>query len=204
MTIADLLTHHGHKKPRWVDVDGRMLFSAPAATSGALALKPHTFHSGEDPVDSPDPGVARSLTAANLPWWSNPDDLEPHRAAMAAHFPGFTYFEPDEDRGPAWIGVLDSGRGRFRIGVVLRRDRGLPFVTVLNTKIGKNTRYGWTSPSHAYISGNPCIADQDDWNPDEDMVATAVAWTAHWLAAYTEWRITNRWPIEGFHPNVAA
>jgi hypothetical protein len=196
MTIADLLTHHGHKKPRWVDVGGRVVFGAPAvATSGALAMKPHTFHGGEDPVES---------IQSDSPWWTDPENLKRHTDAMTAHFPGFIFLEPEDGNTPAWAGELDTGRGRFQVLVMTRADRGLPWVSILGPKIGMNTRFGWKMPPHTFVSGRPCIADQDDWNPDEDTVATAVAWTAHWLAAYTEWRIIKRWPIEGFQPNVAA
>ncbi len=194
MTIADLLTHHGHKRPRWVDIDGRMVFSAPAIASSALAVKPHTFHGGEDPVED----------NVDTVWWDDDASLKVHLDAMSTHFPGFIYLEPEDGNSPAWTGTLDTGRGRFRVLVMTRHDRGLPSVVILGPKIGKNTRRGWTMPPHVYLSGRPCIADQDDWNPDEDTVATAVAWLAHWLAAYTEWRFTNRWPIEGFLPDAVA
>lgn len=194
MTIADLLTHHGHKRPRWVDVDGRMVFGTPAVSSSALAVKPHTFHGGDDPEE------VEAATA----WWHDSAKLDAHLQAMGTHFPGFTYLAPEEGHTPSWTGTIDTGRGRFRIIAITRRDRGLPYVAILGPKIGKNTRYGWTMPPHTYLSGRPCIASQDDWNGEEDTVATAVAWTAHWLAAYTEWRITNRWPVEGFQPDAVA
>lgn len=196
MTIADLLTHHGHARPRWVNVDGRVVFGAPAtASSAALAMKPHTFHGGDDPVETEDRGD---------PWWAESAMLERHLEAMTTHFPGFEYLEPEEGHTPAWTGELDTGRGRFRVLVMTRRDRGLPFVAILGPKIGKNTRRGWTMPPHTFVSGSPCIADQSDWDTDDDTVATAVAWTAHWLAAYTEWRMIGRWPIGGFQPDAAA
>ena len=37
----------------------------------------------------------------------------------------------------------------------------------------------------------------DDWNADEHDAVTVVAWAAHWLAAYSEWRFTSKWPSEG-------
>lgn len=196
MTIADLLTHHGHARPRWVDVGGRVVFGASAASvPGALAMKPHTFHGGEDPLEASEPDSA---------WWTDADNMKRHTDAMAAHFPGFIFLEPEDGSTPAWVGELDTGRGRFQVLVMTRADGGLPWVRILRPKIGKNTRHGWTMPPHMFLSGRPCIADQDDWSCDEDTVATAVAWTAHWLAAYTEWRIINRWPIEGFQPDAAA
>jgi hypothetical protein len=45
------------------------------------------------------------------------------------------------------------------------------------------------------------VADTSDWDPQVHTTATAIAWAAHWFAAYTGWRIAGGpWPTEGYRP----
>jgi hypothetical protein len=102
------------------------------------------------------------------------------------------------------VGDIDTGRGKFKVVVVLRRDQGLPFVRLFGgPRLGVNAGRRWMPSPHLYLNGNLCVADSADWNQDEHTAATVVAWTAHWLAAYTEWRITRRWPVQGVQSRVA-
>lgn len=151
------------------------------------AVAPHQFHGdGPEPEDE----------VASVDWWDDQAQLQRHVDALSASFPGFRRL--DGDHPPIWYGDLDTGRGKFTVALALRSDRGLPFVRVIKGgKLGiPNGRRVFNSP-HLYLNGALCIADQSDWDPDVHTVATAVAWTAHWLAAFTEWRITRRWPVEG-------
>lgn len=197
MTIAALLSHHGIEVPRYVTVDGQVVFddvsvrtSGPThATLGAVTPVPrHTFHGGgEEPGDD-----------VHLPaWWEVDDRLARHVSAMRECFPNFVYLEPEGDQAPCWAGPINTGRGTFRIAIFLRRDGGLPTVARFGAKLGRNSGRRWVASPHLFLNGNLCIAAQDDWQVDARTAATATAWAAHWLAAYTEWRITGRWPVAG-------
>lgn len=115
---------------------------------------------------------------------------------MTARFPKFVQFGEDGDY--AYGGEPNSGRGRFKVLVVPHIDRSLPSVIPMHKGLGRPTGRKLQRPPHLYTSGTLCIAATTDWNPDEHTMATAVAWAAHWFAAYTEWRITGRWPTDGF------
>lgn len=197
MTIAALLRHHGINVPRWVTVDGQIIFD-DVTTSSSTSIHPtygavtpvsnHTFHGGEDePTDD----------ASNSPWWENDDQLTRHRSAMESAFPTWSYVPASDDRGPSWVGPLDTGRGKFWVAIWTRHDQGLPRVAVLGPKLGVNAGRRWIPAPHLYLNGSLCVASTDDWQPAEHTVATVVTWAAHWLAAYTEWRMTRRWPVEG-------
>lgn len=204
MSIASLLSDFGISVPRFVTVNGQIVFDGVSQTSSGgfshdtlgsvTPVATHTFHGGTEPPDE---------SAAD--WWDEPDQIEKHIRAMERSFPGFAYLPAEGDVRPCWSGVIDTGRGRFRIAVALRRDRGLPTVRVLSGgRLGVNVGRQWKASSHLYAGGNLCVAGQDDWNPDEHTAATATAWAAHWLAAYTEWRMNSqRWPVEGAHSSVA-
>lgn len=194
MTIPALLKHHGVDVPRYVTVDGRIVFdevnvAATGATHpvhGPLSLvAPHTFHGGVEL-----PSVARDDT------WCEGALLR-HKNAMGVAFPGFTFASPVGNQPPAWFGLINTGRGRFKVGVFLRRDAGIPSIRVFGPRLGAYSSGRWIESPHLYLNGNLCVADQSDWNPKEHTVATATAWAAHWLAAYTEWRMSRRWPVEG-------
>lgn len=195
MTIAQLLSHHGHKAPRWVDVDGQVVFDASAAAKPLTAMAPHTFHGGDDPEDVGD--------SASGSWWSHEAEMARHVDSVSESFSGFHYLPAEDDAPPAFGGLINTGRGTFKVLVMMRRDGGLPFVSVVGPRLGRVEGRTWRKPPHLYVSGALCVADQGDWRRGEHTAATAILWAAHWLAAYTEWRFTGRWPIEGYEPNAA-
>lgn len=206
MSIAALLGHFGIHVPRYVTVDGRIVFDNVISsgsgtythpTYGAVSrLTNHTFHGGTEDADVGPPAPEQ--------WWDDHEQLAPHVEAMERSFPGFTLVAADADLSPCWVGEIDTGRGKFKIIVVLRRDKGLPFVSLVGgPRLGVTAGRRWTPSPHLYLNGGLCVADSADWDPDEHTAATVVAWTAHWLAAFTEWRITRRWPVEGVQSRVA-
>jgi hypothetical protein len=198
MSIAQLLSINGAEVPRYITVGGRTVFGPVTTTSTGLvhtdhgpvtAVSNHTFHGGSDPVDS-----------GQENWWEDKAKVERHVQAMAHAFPDFAYVPGDADSAPCWVGRIDTGRGIFDIGVFLRRDEGLPFVSVLSKqRLGIPAGRRFIPSPHLYDNGSLCIAGQSDWNPAEHTAATATAWAAHWLAAFTTWRITRKWPVEGVH-----
>lgn len=204
MTIPALLRHHGVRAPRFVTVNGQIVFDDVAMTTtgpvhrtyGAVtAVTPHTFHGGDEAADEP--------SAPANHWWDDEVLLNRHIDAMSKSFPRFVYVAAEDDYPPCWGGILDTGRGCFEVLVSTRRDQGLPRVRVCNHRLGVNAGRRWQHPPHLFTSGSLCVADIDDWNPREHTAATVTAWAAHWLAAYTEWRISRRWPVEGAQGRVA-
>lgn len=200
MSLPTLLSHFGIDRKRYVTASGTVVFDGVATTPsgshthhvyGAVTpVQTHTFHGDmPEPSDTPT-GPDR--------WWNNTADLGRHIEAVEAAFPGFTFYPPSDELPPCWAGVINTGRGCYTIGVFLRQDKGLPFVTPLKgRRLGVNAGRRWVPSPHLYLNGNLCIASQDDWNSERHTAATAIGWSAHWLAAYTEWRITRRWPVEG-------
>lgn len=204
MTIPALLRHHGVRTPRYVTVDGQIVFGDVAATPTGMAHKdfgpvtavmPHSFHGGDEGIDE--------LSRSDTEWWRNEAAVARHLDAMKKSFPGFFYLPAEGDVCPAWGGFIDTGRGKFEVLVMTRRDQGLPRVAVLHQRLGVNAGRRWLPAPHLFTNGNLCVADPSDWDPNHHNAATVTAWTAHWLAAYTEWRFTRRWPVEGFQ-TVAA
>lgn len=200
MTMPALLSHFGMKDARFVTARGQVVFDGVTSGDGAFthpvhgtvtAVAKHTFHGGEE---EPDIG-ALDATA----WWEDDAAIGRHIASMKLAFPQFTYMPASDDRNPCWWGEIDTGRGRFEVAIVLRRDRGLPFVSVLNHHLGVPSGRRWERPPHVYLNGDLCVASSEEWQPDEHSASTATAWAAHWLAAYTEWRFRRRWPAEGVH-----
>ncbi|BCW78909.1 hypothetical protein [Arthrobacter sp. NicSoilC5] len=206
MTIPALLRHHGVTVPRFVTVDGRIVFNDVTATGAGdhlhstfgpvTPVSSHTFHGGVEEFDAADgPPIA---------WWADENQISRHVNAMEGSFPNFRYLPPGAGVNPCWVGVIDTGRGRFQIAVILRKDGQLPRVTVLGgVRLGVSAGRRWQPSPHLYDNGNLCVADNNDWNPEEHTVATVTGWAAHWLSAYTEWRMTRRWPVEGVHLEVA-
>lgn len=206
MTIAALLRHHGVHVPRYVTVDGRIVLDDVTstgvgeyshATLGTVTpVVRHTFHGGVEETDAAgDPPSS---------WWTDEGEITRHIEAMNKAFPAFTYVPADKNLAPCWIGDLDTGRGKFRVAVILRYNRQLPRVAVLGgVRLGVPAGRQWRRPPHLYDNGNLCVADSEDWKADEHTAATVAAWAAHWLAAYTEWRMTRRWPVEGAQPDAA-
>jgi hypothetical protein len=202
MSIASLLSHHGLAAPRYVSVDGRVVFDGVTATASGMthhtlgavtSVRDHTFHDGYDPVAPIRAGL----------WWSEPGALDGHLVAMGRAFPSFTYFAPTDLAAPTWRGKIDTGRGSFVLEAALRSDRGLPSVKVLGPKLGAFSSGRWVPSPHLYVNGNLCIADRADWDLKSHDISVAVAWGAHWLAAYTEWRMSRRWPADGTTAHAA-
>lgn len=198
MSMPALLSHFGINNARFVTQTGEIVFDGVTKTASGfthatlgpvMSVAKHTFHGGEDePDDDPDDFQV---------WWDDEAQIRRHTDAMELAFPDFVYVPPDDKGGPCWGGIIDTGRGMFEIGIFPRRDQGLPRIVVLNRRLGAPAGRRWQNSPHLYLNGNPCVADREDWDPFEHTVATAAAWTAHWLAAYTEWRMSRRWPVEG-------
>lgn len=198
MSLPSLLRRVGHAVPRGVSVDGRIVTGAAAAAAIAAGtanrVAPHAFHGGKDPT-TPDQESGA--------WWENAEARARDTAAMAAAFPTFRL--DDGDGGYDWRGVIDTGRGRFRVAIIGSPRGRLPQVVPLQPRSfsrheGRTLR---RSP-HLYDSGNLCVAAQDDWDAEHHTTATVVGWTAHWLAAYTDWRLGGPWPTAGYQPYAAA
>jgi hypothetical protein len=146
----------------------------------------HTFHGGDDPQTS-------EATA----WWEI-DEIaaDQERAAMARAFPSFAEIAVDGRWG--WLGTIDTGRGSFLVEILNQPDRSLPSVRVIRPgHLGRPAGKRMRRPPHLYDSGRLCVASLNDWQPDQHNAVTVTAWAAHWLAAYTEWLITLRWPEPG-------
>jgi hypothetical protein len=204
MTIAALLHHHGVQVPRFVTVNGRIVFDGVRSTSSGFAhttfgsvtpVANHTFHGGSEEPDD--------VSHSGRTWWDDDERIGRHVSAMERSFPGFVYLPPEDDGGPCWGGVIDTGRGNFKVMIMPRRDEGLPRAAVLDLRLGVHAGRRWVPSPHLYLNGNLCVAGENDWDPAHHTVATVTAWAAHWLAAYTEWRITRRWPTEGVYTIAA-
>jgi hypothetical protein len=206
MTIAALLGHFGITVPRYVTLDGEIIFDGVTATGGGgyahathglvTPVANHTFHGGEEEADAGPDGPTQ--------WWDDDRAIARHIEEMEKCFPKFSYVPARDDLSPCWIGDINTGRGRFKVAIILRKDKRLPFVTVLGgPRLGVNAGRNWKPSPHLYLNDNLCVADQDDWKPDVHTAATVTAWTAHWLAAFTEWRITRRWPVGGAQSSAA-
>jgi hypothetical protein len=199
MTIPALLRRVSVTAPRYVTIDGQVVLDEVPTRGGPLVapagfpLQPHRFHGGAEPdVLMPEGGR----------WWDDEDVWQADTDEMARWFPRF--FPVTEDGDNLYLGTIDTGRGTFTVALFLRPDRSLPRVVVLQPKnLGRPAGKAFIKPPHLYISGALCIANQDDWTSDYGTIV-AVAWTAHWLACYTEWRMNGGiWPSEGYVPRVA-
>lgn len=198
MTILSLLRHHGYNVERRVSPTGKVLFGPVAAASVVVTTTPvkqHVFHGGDDPVDQ----IPKTLPN----WWLDASIIERDRRAMALHFPYFVEVVGTEDRPTAWVGTVDTGYGVFGVRIQHRADHGLPHVVPAYPKRARRGGQLVESP-HTYVSGNLCVAAQEDWDPNTDTTATVVGWIAHWHAAYVEWLFTDTWPMEGYEPHVVA
>jgi hypothetical protein len=200
MSMPALLSHFGINVARYVTTTGQIVFDGVSGTGGTYRhaefgrvtpVAPHTFHGGEAELDDPLP---------TTPWWEDDEQILRHTEAMEVCFPGFAYVRPEGGRAPSWVGEINTGRGKFVIGVTLRRDGGLPAIRMIKgPRLGVYAGRRWVASKHLYVNGDLCVADRNDWNPTVHTAATATAWAAHWLAAYTEWRFARRWPTEGVH-----
>lgn len=201
MTIPALLSRFGMDAQRYVSESGRIIFDGVTETAEGryshaeygkvTALKNHTFHGGAGAPDDHLPAEA---------WWLREGALVRHDRAVGLAYPGFVRSSLEDGSPPVWAGYIDTGRGHFMIGVFARHDGGLPAVRILKgPKMGIARGRRWIPSHHLYLNGDLCVADRDDWDPQEHTVADVIGWAAHWLAAYTEWRMTERWPVEGMH-----
>ena len=197
MTIASLLSKLGRRTPLFVTVAGQVIGAADVVKADGEFRHPnhgrvtsvakHAFHDGDDPIPT---------EVVNAWWINDPSALEIERNNMALAFPGFT--EVTTDGRPGWTGEIDTGRGKRWIELVHRRDHGLPSVEVLSARrLERRAGRRFVRSPHLFTSGKLCVAYADDWNADEHDAVTVVAWAAHWLAAYSEWRFTSKWPSEG-------
>lgn len=195
MSIPSLLSHIGMYVPRGVSVDGRIIGGSEAgyaiAQGTATAVVPHTFHGGDEPAER----------SGERPWWEGDERRSRDIAAMRGAFPGFELVDPDKY---LWRGVIDTGRGRFEISVVGSPSGQIPSIGVEHPRqlVRPEGRSMRRSP-HLYDSGRLCVAAAEDWDQDKHTTATAIGWAAHWLAAYTEWRMSGHWPIPGYVPRAA-
>lgn len=203
MSLPDLLRHVSARVPRAVAIDGRLITGSAAVSAAAAGtatlVMPHTNHGGVQGVlDAPSPaGTARYARA----WW-NADTAarDADVAAVSRAFPGFAY--DGSDGGHRFEGVIDTGRGRFRVAVVGNPDGGLPRVVPVQPRaMGRVEGRGFRRPEHVYTNGNLCVAAEEDWLPGYGTVV-AIAWAANWYASYTDWRLGGPWVSDGYRPDV--
>lgn len=198
MTISTLLRHVGLHAPRGVSIDGRILtgdaLTSALAAGTASMLTPHTFHGGSDPEDH----------TGNDPWWLDEAERARDIQAVRTAFPGFRL--DDSDGRYAWTGTINTGRGRFEVAIEGNSSRGLPRVRpVRPALVGHNEgRLGFRRPTHTFLSGNLCVAEPGDFDPDRDTTATVIAWVAHWYAAYVDWHVGGHWNVDGYRPRATA
>lgn len=201
VTIASLLSHHGLDVPRYVTLNGRVIFDGVVEQAGSYShpdhgyvrkVPAHHFHGGDERSDV-------DAESSGAWWWLDDSNLAVDRVTMAIAFPGFVELPGDEDTPPGWVGVIDTGRGRFEVAVLHRKDHGLPRVVPLKPQsLGRPIGRRFVKSPHLFLTGNLCVAEQAEWNAETHTVADVVAWAAHWYASYTEWRMTTRWPVEGY------
>lgn len=205
MGLAALLGKVLDHKPRYVTLDGRVVannviedgptFRHPKV-GPVSQVEPHRFHGGQPQLADLDYG----------PWWDAcPQLLEAERQHMARRFPGFLLEHTNETSRPFWLGQIDTGRGKFVVAVCHRAARDLPpRVQVLRpTRLGRFEGGRWRRSPHMYDNDDLCVCELEDWDGSRHDATTAVAWTAHWLAAYTEWRMSGVWPCDGYIPRAS-
>lgn len=205
MTLPSLLRHVGAHIPRGVTVDGRVLTGRAAvaafATGSATPIMPHTNHGG---VQAALRDVATpSGRYANAWWNAHPTARMADIVGVARAFPGFVY--NGMDGGHRFEGLINTGRGRFRVAAVGYPDGRIPHLVPINPHgLGRHEGRGFRRPEHVYTNGNLCVAGDDDWRPDEYNTVTAIAWAAHWYATYTDWRLGGSWRSDGYRPHAPA
>ncbi len=211
MTIASLLSKLNNRAPRFVTIKGQVIGDTGVVKVGSefrhpehgsvTAIQKHVFHDDQDDAISNLDGEISGIDEKS--WWvSDPASLNNEQINMARSFPDFVQI--DNNGRVAWSGVIDTGRGKFTIVVTHRNDHGLPSIDVVSPKtLGRAAGKKFVKPPHLYTSGKICVAAKEDWNPSTNDAVTVVAWAAHWLAAYTEWRFSMRWPVSGLDVDVA-
>lgn len=202
MSLPSLLRHVGAHIPRGVTVDGRVLTghtaAAAVAAGTATGMAPHAFHGGAAPAIADAATPAGSHARA---WW-NADNAarDVDVAEVAARFPGFRC--DDTDGGHRFDGLIDSGRGRFRVAIVGDPLGEMPHVVPVQPRaLGRREgRRGFRRADHTYTNGNLCVADKGAWDPELHTTVDVIAWTAHWYAAYSDWLLGGPWPTDGYLP----
>jgi len=108
-----------------------------------------TFHHGSDPV----------ISDTSAPWWIEDSDAQTADiAAMRERFPGFTPFGDDGEY--AYVGTIDTGRGRFQCLVLPKPDRSIPSVMPLRKSLGRSEGRRFVRAPHLYTSGRLCIVER--------------------------------------------
>lgn len=203
MTLPALISKMSGRIPRFVAVDGQVVSGTSVISTAngyhhpeqgqVTPIVRHANHGGKTPDEY-----------RRRPWWHEERArVEDEMMVMASAFPGFELV--GAAGAPAWRGVLNTGRGRFEVTVVHRADHGLPHVVPNRPSLFRRSEAGRTRRSpHLYDNGNLCVAGQDDWDPVSHDASVVVGWAAHWLASFTEWRITGRgWPCSGVDVDAA-
>ncbi len=200
MTIPGLLRKVGINVPRGVTVNGQIVLEGRPSGVGVAAaqsygLAPHRFHGGDDP--SP---ARNDLTGA---WWNQDSDARDADIADMRHrFANTTVYT--EDGNLAYMVKYDTGRGLYDCLILPQINGSLPAVYFSKSKKpGRRVGRHHAPAPHLYTNGALCIAEESDWDGKGYLTSIAAAWTAHWLACYTEWRITGRWPTDGYGVRAA-
>lgn len=199
MTLPSLLRKVGIDVHRGVTVDGTLVVGrqvlAAAAAGQVTSIQPHRFHGGEDPSPSRDErGDA---------WWvSDPKRKTTDIADMRERFSDVVVLDENDDL--AYGVQFNTGRGRYHALILPHVDGTLPSVVVTRPgRLGRNEGRQFTKPPHLYLNGALCVASQSDWADKGYLTSVAAAWAGHWLACYTEWRMSGVWPTDGYGRNVA-
>ncbi len=191
MTVATLLAHVGINVPRYVTVGGEVVLDpATSRATPPLRIEPHRFHDGHDP--------APARNKLDEAWWNtDPEARAVDENAMHTYFPNFSLYS-DEGNDYIWSGTINTGRGSFVIFVLPQVDQSLPTIVPKMKNLERPEGRRLRRSPHLYDSGAVCVAAASDWDPTRHTTATAVAWAAHWFAAYTEWRMRGYWPTDGY------
>jgi hypothetical protein len=197
MTLPSLFRKVGINVPRGVTVGGAVVLGSSriqsaSAASAITAMQPHRFHGGNDPAPS------RSNKASA--WWiQSPDEKQRDISDMRKRFANVTITDTDEEL--AYGVSFDTGRGKYGALILPQVNKSIPSVFMTHPKrLGRNEGRNFRLAPHLYLSGALCVADASDWDGKGFGTSVAAAWTAHWLACYTVWRMNGVWPAEGYEP----
>jgi hypothetical protein len=197
VTLPSLLSKMSRRAPRYVTVDG-IVVAGEVGVQRTPEGVTHPHYGVVTPVRRHQNHGGTEFDDVNQEsWWDeHPELLAAEKLSMGAAFPGFSLVELDGNIG--WRGKINTGRGRYEITILHRPGRGLPRVVPSSPGLfcRREGRRLVKSP-HLFLTGNLCVARAQDWDPAREDATTVVAWTAHWLAAFSEWRVTGRWPCSG-------
>jgi hypothetical protein len=192
------------RKPRYVTIAGLLVTDGVVATDAGFThasfgrvtqVEPHDFHGGPEAIE---PEAIEPEAAG--PWWETaPDLLASERVHMAEAFPGFQFV--DLDGKPGWEGTINSGRGLFEVRLTHRGDHSIPRIEVIRPhRLERRAGRHMQRAPHLFNSGAVCVARAEDWDAERHDAVTAVGWAAHWLAAYSVWRVSGeKWPTRESH-----